>query len=85
MTHQEFANTLNETEQKEILDTLTHIEEQRLRTSKYETKDLDVLFRYWVKLYPNEKVKMSMGCGGCRKAVHKFFFNISKYFKNKTN
>ena len=83
MNMQDYAKQLNETDQKEILETLSNIEEEGKKTDTYKQKDLGVLFKYWEKIYPNNKPKMSMDCGGCRKAVHKFFFNLSSHFSTE--
>ena len=83
MKMQDCVEQLNETDQKEIMETLSNIEKERKKTDQYKQDDLVVLFKYWKKLYPNQKSSMNMDCSSCRKAVHKFFFNLSSHFSTE--
>ena len=80
MGNQAYADQLNQTEKKKLLTVLDNIEISS-ESNTYNGKDLKVLFKFWKKLFPSNK--MSMNCGGCRKSVFKFFNEIGKTIKNK--
>jgi len=73
--HTDIINKLTEEQKDKILNSVAKNIELEPH-NKYDKQSLTYLFKMWHVLFPD--VRQSMRCSGCRKAVAKFFEDISQ-------
>mgnify|MGYP003123432157 CR=1 FL=1 len=75
----EIAKSCSPEQTHEILNALKNLQNAN---TEYDKTKLNVLFKYWHKFFPNQK--MNMGCKGCVKSVVSVFTKLKEHFEKKT-
>ena len=73
------AEKIKGDKRKEIMESVISNKEYMDSNYKYHPTSLPFLFAEWHRQFPN--VKQSIGCIGCRKAVVKFWTQVSNFWQ----
>ena len=79
MSIEVIAEKIKGEKRKEIMDNVIRNKEYMESKEAYHPTSLPFLFAEWHRHFPN--VKQSISCLGCRKAVVKFWTQVSNFWK----
>ena len=79
MSIEVIAEKIKGEKRKEIMDNVIRNKEYMESKEVYHPTSLPFLFAEWHRHFPN--IKQSISCLGCRKAVVKFWTQVSNFWK----